>query len=826
MDTELPTISKGQMAAPVPENQGRGRRGVWQRRTALEKALMGVCGVALLACVALVGVVATSSYSSSSSSTASLAAPAELMPQAKPLVFVQDKKDAPPPPTQEIKKDPPSPVQVTTGPAKSSRLPVLKGTLSGGKEVEVCNTVECTLAAASIIEAMDSSVDPCDNFYQFACGGWMNVNPVPDDSSRWAQFDVLDRELSNALSTILTEPIGADDPHPIAKSKIFYESCMNETHLEEVGLTPLTDFLDQFGGWPMATSEWDESSFDWQLVMAESKVQTAADYLVNVWVFADQKDTFTTAIYMDQTSLGMPRSVLVQMENYEERVAAYKTYITTTAELIAKSLGQTVDAAQLKKDVEDLLKFEEELAEITSPAEDRRDIDRMYNPMTVEELSKHTGLDWLHILSDMFSPAGVTVNAATRLIVQEPQYIHNMTDLMSSTNARIISNYLMWRHVKSLGGATTRSMRDAAFQYDMVANGVSAEEPRNIQCANEANTFLGMAIGTEYVKTYFSQQAKDEANAMVEDLREAFKILLEVNEWMDAETKPKAIEKANAISKFIGYPDWYGNETALETFYEGLGDMHESTYFVNVLAVEGWSAREELSDFGKPSKRDRWFSPPTIVNAYYMPEYNSITFPAGILQPPFYRSNSLMALNYGGIGQVIGHEITHGFDDQGRQNDKDGNALPWWTNETLEAFQTHAQCIVDQYGSIRLPELDDHLPNATLNGINTQGENIADNGGLREALLAYQLYVERFGEEPRLPGLTEYSPMQLFFLNNANIWCTSTTMEGLLNQVLTDPHSPAKFRVLVPMLNMKEFSEIWSCPSGSGMNPEHKCQVW
>ncbi|MPC55445.1 Neprilysin-11 [Portunus trituberculatus] len=178
--------------------------------------------------------------------------------------------------------------------------------------------------------------------------------------------------------------------------------------------------------------------------------------------------------------------------------------------------------------------------------------------------------------------------------------------------------------------------------------------------------------------------------------------------------------------------------------------------------------------------------------------------------------------------QVIGHEITHGFDDQGRQHDKDGNVLPWWTNKTLQAFQSRAQCIVDQYGSISLPELDKFLPNitVTLNGINTLGENIADNGGLRQAFLAYQLYVERYGEEPRLPGLTEYSPMQLFFLQNANIWCKSTDFLSLLLQVITDPHTPEKFRVLVPMSNMKEFSDIWNCPVGSGMNPKNKCQVW
>ncbi|KAG0716006.1 Neprilysin-11 [Chionoecetes opilio] len=654
----------------------------------------------------------------------------------------------------------------------------------------------------------------------------MDTHPVPDDASRWAQFDILDRELDNALSTILTEPISLEDPHPIAKVKTFYAGCMDEEQLEEMGLTPLTDFLGQFGGWPMATNEWDATSFDWQNALAQGKIQLVTDYPVSVYVFADQKDTYSSTIYIDQTSLALPRSVLVEPENYEERLGAYKTYITTTAQLIAESLSQTADATQMEKDVEDLLAFEKKLAAITTPSEHRRNIDRMYNPMTIQELSSFSSMDWLPILSTIFASADVTVTLDTRVIVQEVDFIKNITRLMTSTSDRTHSNYILWRHVMVMGDSTTQAMRDASFKYSMVASGVTAEKPRNNECAETSNNFLGMAIATEYVKDYFPQQAKDEANEMVEDLRSAFKSLLEVNEWMDEETKPKAIEKADFITKSIGYPDWYGNETALEAYYHNLGDLDNKTHFANIMALSAWMSRDELESLARPAERNRWVMPPTTVNAYYMPEYNSITFPAGILQTPFYRSNTIMALNYGGIGQVIGHEITHGFDDQGRQTDKDGNALPWWSNETSEAFKSHAQCIVDQYDAIHLPELDELQPNTTLNGINTQGENIADNGGLREALLAYKMYVDRYGEEPRLPGLTDYSPMQLLFLNNANIWCSSITNEGLLNQVLTDPHSPGMFRVLVPMSNMEEFSEIWECPVGSNMNPEHKCVVW
>ncbi|KAG0716005.1 Neprilysin-1 [Chionoecetes opilio] len=906
MDTEMATINRG-----PPGTQEPARQGLWRRRSGLEKVLLGVCGVALVACAALVGVVTTSS--SSSTSISSFSAPVEeQLPQAQPLVLAQ-----------ESKEDPPQAAQAAAKPVKASRLPVLKGPSRTGQEVEVCNTLECTQAAAEFVQAMDTSVDPCNNFYKFACGGWMDTHPVPDHFSRWNQFNILERELDKALSTILTEPISLEDPHPIAKAKTFYAGCMDEELLEKMGSTPLTDFLGQFGGWPMATNEWNATSFDWHTAFAQSRIHVFTDYPVSVYVSPDNKDTYTSAIYIDQTSLALPRSVFVEPENNEIDMI-YKLYITNIAQLIAESLSQTVDATQMEKDVEDLLAFEKKLAAITTPAEHRRNVNRMYNPMTIQELSSFSSMDWLPILSTIFASADVTVTLDTRVIVKELDFIKNITRLMSSTSNRTHSNYILWRHVKRLLHFTTQAMRDASFEFSEVASGVTAEKPRknrNNECAEMSNDYiyLGMAIATEYVKDYFPQQAKNETNEMVEDLRSAFKSLLKDNKWLDEETKPKTIEKADFITKFVGYPDWFGNETALETYYLTLGDLDNKTYFANIMALrlrrfgtnlfhltcyvedifvrvkdfqelqilrhrfiaeselnftyeEATNGRLPFLDvldsaeiagfkttvFFKPTNKGlclngekeqpmdyllNRIAPPTpppliLKTAIYsassaftlqiQPEdgkkYNSISIPAGILQPPFYRPNTMMALNYGGIGQdTRSHTAST---TRGASTDKDGNALPWWSNETSEAFKSHAQCIVDQYDAIHLPELDELQPNTTLNGINTQGENIADNGGLREALLAYKMYVDRYGEEPRLPGLTDYSPMQLFFLSNANIWCSSITNEGLLNQVLTDPHSPGTFRVLVPMSNMEEFSEIWECPVGSNMNPEHKCVVW
>jgi len=699
-----------------------------------------------------------------------------------------------------------------------------------GRAEEVCTTAECTLSAAAIIEAMDLTADPCDDFFRFACGGWIDSNPVPESSSRWSQFNVLRVELSNALSGILESPVSVDDALPINQAKWLYNACMDEAAVEVAGVTPLTDLLAGQGGWPLTLSGWDAAAFDWQVTVADARNTLGQGSFLSVFVFADERDTFNSALYIDQTSLGMPRSILVQPDGYVERFNAYRSYINDTAHIIAASLNEVIDEATLAGQIDAMVNFEMSLANITTASEDRREIDRMYNPMTVAELDAITpaaNIDWVTILNAMFANAGVAIDSTTRVIVMEVEYIKQFSQLIASTDEEVLSNYLLWRYVQDLADETNAAMRNAEFQYESFVYGTTAPNPRNEECADKTNSLMGMAVGYPYVQQYFSEQAKNESNYLVEDLRSAFKDLLAVNEWMDDETKPLAVEKADAISKFIGYPDWYAEPTGLDDFYATLTDISDvTTHFDNIAASRYWWSISELDDFGQPTDRNQWFSPPTIVNAFYLPEFNSITFPAGILQPPFYRANTLQAINYGSIGHVMGHEITHGFDDQGSQNDKNGNAIPWWTNATLAAFSEKAQCIIDQYSAYRIPEIDYLLPNATINGVTTQGENIADCGGLREAYLAYQQFTTQYGVEPRLPGLDQYTPNQIFFLANANIWCAAITDEALLNQVLTDPHSPEKFRVLGPMSNMAEFGNEWNCTLGSTYNPVDKCIVW
>jgi len=317
---------------------------------------------------------------------------------------------------------------------------------------------------------------------------------------------------------------------------------------------------------------------------------------------------------------------------------------------------------------------------------------------------------------------------------------------------------------------------------------------------------------------------------LIEDIRLSFKELVSESEWMDVETQVLAQEKADAVYKEVAYPDWLPSNDELDKYFEGVTPPYADRNVINVASMTAWRIQWGLNKLNEPTTRDSWVMQPATVNAWYLPEKNSITFPAGILQTPFFDKGHPKYLNYGSIGVVMGHELTHGFDDEGRQYDKIGNVSPWWSEETVAAFDVRAQCFVDMYENYTVPELIPILgDDAHLNGVNTLGENIADNGGVRESFRAYQNYIIDKNEgkpEPKLPGLQEYTSEQLFFISFSQTWCEKMTIEKLLDQVLSNPHSPGKYRIIGPCSNSEEFVKAYNCPEGSNMNRKDKCILW
>ncbi|CAB3362237.1 Hypothetical predicted protein [Cloeon dipterum] len=702
--------------------------------------------------------------------------------------------------------------------------------VDGDGDTGVCQTSGCIKAAEALKASIDPDADPCEDFFAFACGGWQKRNPIPKTDSQWNQFNVVERKLDIQLREIFEQVENTIEPEPVVWVKNFYQACMDIERREQLGVNPLLELLSSLGGWPIAQPSWSESEFDLLQTLGFVTRRTAVTPLVSVYVHLDRKNTSRSVVTVDQGSLVLPRAMLAQPAVYKKQLAAYAEWIVGTA----KILGASAKREELLEQAKEIVQLESHLAELTAPSEDRRDAYRMYNSLSVRQLQKWTDtvesqghksvLQWAKLLKSVFQETNVEISSGERVLVREMEYILKLEALLQKTPRRTIANYLLWRVVKNLGRDTNAKMRHLSFSFDKIFSGVVEDQHLWVECVSRATSALPFAAGFQYVKKYFDTEAKTSALHMVHHIRKVFIERVGNLDWMDDETKLAAKEKAKAMTEFIGFPDWFTNSTALTNYYKGaiVGKDH----FENIVSMTSHQIQKVFEKLRVLTDRNDWLTGPAVVNAYYNPLTNSITFPAGILQAPFFGKNALEALNYGSIGVIIGHEITHGFDDMGRQNDMNGNLVQWWTPETEYSYLEKALCIVDQYDHFRVPELDELLATkATMNGVNTQGENIADNGGLEQSFEAYQLFVSENGPEQKLPGL-DYTPEQIFFIGYASVWCESSSPESLLHEVLSNPHSPHRHRVNGPLSNSLQFAKIWQCKTNSPMNPENKCQVW
>lgn len=407
------------------------------------------------------------------------------------------------------------------------------------------------------------------------------------------------------------------------------------------------------------------------------------------------------------------------------------------------------------------------------------------------------------------------------IIVYDVPFFEQLGDLLKVTSKRAIANYMMWRVAADSTNHLTDKLKKRQLEYAGAIIGQQSEEPRWKECIDLVTSNFQIAVSALYVRKFFDQDSKAVALDMVNRIREVFEEILAQIPWMDAHTRAAAIVKAKAIVTHIGYPDELMDDNKLTEFYKKVS-VDEGKLLESILSIQTLETDMIYEKLRQAVNKTDWktHSRAAVVEAAYSPIENSIRFPAGILQDQFFSADRPNYMNYGAIGQVIGHEITHGFDDQGRKYDLGGNLVDWWGKETTESYLTKAKCIIDEYSNFT-----DKQTELNLNGINTQGENIADNGGVKEAYLAYQEYVKSNGPEGTLPGLN-YNTNQLFWISSAQTWCAVFRTEALKKRILTGVHSPNQFRVLGSLHNMKEFSADFQCPEGSNMNPAEKCEVW
>ncbi|XP_076662918.1 M13 family metallopeptidase neprilysin 2 isoform X4 [Andrena cerasifolii] len=681
---------------------------------------------------------------------------------------------------------------------------------------EVCYTPECVHTASRILKNMDVEVEPCDDFYDFACGGFLKATNIPDDKSSVNTFTEISDQLQNQLRTSIEEKSPPNEPKPFRLAKNLYQACMNKTAIEQQGLDPLLNILQQLGGWPVLEGDnWNETGFDWkESVYKFRNMGYSVDYFIDFSVGVDLKNSTKRIIDLDQASLGLSREYL--SKGFDDKIVqAYFSYMVD----ISAILG--ADKNRSKSELKESLEFEMKLANISLPNEKRRNATLLYNPMTVQELSKtYPSIPWKEYFNTILAPK-VQVEEDEVVIISVPSFISSLEKLLATTPKRVQANYVMWRAAASSVSYLTEEIRKRQLQYSTALSGKTEREPRWKECIDTVSGSLAISVGALYVRKYFKEDAKKNAVQMVADIREEFTKILEKVEWMDEETRKSALDKAASMSSHIAYPDELLDDTKLEEFYEKL-ELTSDNYLKGILNLTLFGVEYSFGKLRKPVNKSDWITHgrPAIVNAFYSSIENSIQFPAGILQGAFFSNDRPRYMNYGAIGFVIGHEITHGFDDQGRQFDKHGNLIDWWAPQTKEKYIDRAECIIHQYGNYTVEDVG-----LNLNGINTQGENIADNGGIKEAYLAYKEWVRRNQPEQSLPGLP-YTPEQLFWISAANTWCSKYRPEAMKLRITTGFHSPGKFRVLGPLSNMNEFSKDFNCPLASKMNPEKKCAVW
>ncbi len=638
------------------------------------------------------------------------------------------------------------------------------------------------------LAAIDRTTNPCTDFYTFACGAWAQANPVPADRQRWGRFDELQERNFGILRRILETPGGSGDER---KARDFYAACLDTTTIESRGIAPLDAELTRIG----ALGRLDELP-----ALLATLHAIGVNALFRFGAATDAHDATHEIADVDQGGLGLPdRDYYTKTD--DASVALRAKYVSHVDRML-QLLGEAPAAAAT--DAGAVLAFETALAEASEGRVARRDPATTDHPMAFDALQALTPhFDWTRYRQAAGAPAFASLN------VDAPEFLKTADALVSRSPLAELKTYLRWRLVTASASMLPSAFDDENFDFfGRTLAGQQAQLPRWRRCVSQTDAFLGEALGQAFVAEAFGPQSKADMLGMVQDIKSAMATDIERADWMSAETKRAAKVKLDAVVDRIGYPDSWRRYDAMT--------VGAATALANRQQANTFEWRRDMAKIDRPVDRTEWSMTPPTVNAYYSPDRNNINFPAGILQPPFYQSERDPAVNYGGAGAVIGHELTHGFDDQGRQYDPQGNLRDWWTDADGKAFEQRASCIADEYDGFTV-DRDTHL-----NGRLTLGENTADNGGVRLALLAYLA-----GPGANAPAtLDGFSPEQRFFLGFAQIWCENRTPEYDRLQAQTNPHSPGRYRVNGVVSNMPEFQKAFSCRADAPMVRQNACRVW
>eukprot|EP00079_Xenopus_tropicalis_P025492 XP_012818808.1 PREDICTED: endothelin-converting enzyme-like 1 [Xenopus tropicalis] len=679
-----------------------------------------------------------------------------------------------------------------------------------GQCLEGCQERKAFMRASKFItNNIDPTISPCTDFYSFACGGWLRRHGIPEDKLIYGTIAAIGEQNEEKLEHLLLQPVRRKHKGSAErKVKEFFKSCLNMRDIDRLGARPMLQVIEDCGGWDLPEDPRTQWDFNELLYKTQGVYSTAVFFSMTVSL--DDKNSSRYIIRIDQDGLTLPERTLYlgQDEESIKVLEAYKVFMQTILSLLG--------VENVQKKAEEILHLEQHLSNITISEFDdmRRDISTMYNKVTLAQLQQITPhLNWKNLLNRIFH---TNFPEDEEVVVLATDYMQKVSEMIRSTPASVLHNYMLWRIVVVLSEHLSTPFRDAIHELSKEMEGSEKQAELTKVCLTQANKHFGMALGALFVEEYFSSSSKAKVQQLVENIKHILDHRLEELDWMDTETKQAAREKLKHMMVMIGYPDVLLQPESMDKEYEF--EVNEKTYFKNILNSIRYSIKMAVRRIRQEVDKSAWLLPPQALNAYYLPNKNQMVFPAGILQPTLYDPDFPQSLNYGGIGTIIGHELTHGYDDWGGQYDANGNPIQWWTEDSYSKFLKKAECIVDLYENFT-------VYNQRVNGRTTLGENIADLGGLKLAYYAYQKWVRDNGPERPLPRL-KYTHDQLFFIAFAQNWCIKRRSQSIYLQVLTDKHAPEHYRVMGSVSQFEEFGRVFHCPRNSPMNPVHKCSVW
>lgn len=649
------------------------------------------------------------------------------------------------------------------------------------------------------LKYMDTTTSPQQNFYNYVNGSWMKTATIPEDRTSWGSFQLLRKKTNDStLSIIERTEKGNNYKSSSDQAKVLdiYKSELDTTARNKAGLEPLQPTLDKI------KKISDLKSL--QQTMAENPIQVANPFY-GIYASAKPEESDMNGAYLVPGSLGLPnRGYYVKTDSASAKIR--EQYVDHIARMFGY-LGDGEKAAHQKG--ETILALETKLAKPRLTKVERRDFRKLNNPRSIAQIQDMTpAIDWKQWISDLSVKKDIDT-----LIVTQPAYMEALQNIMTSENIDNLKLLVRWQTLNQAAGELNTTLEKTNWDfYSKTLNGAKKQRPDTERALSTVNGRVGEALGKIYVDEMFPPEAKKQAETMIQNIIATYKDRIGKLEWMTDSTKQRAVEKLNKLTIKIGYPDKWKD-------YSNMKVNADNTYYQNLMAASEWHHNYNLSKINKPVDKTEWGMNPQTVNAYYNPSMNEIVFPAAILQPPFYDYKADPAVNYGGVGAVIGHEISHAFDDSGARFDADGNLHNWWTKEDKEKFEKRTKALADLYSSI---DVGDSLH---INGEYTLGENTADLGGVLAAYYGLQRYYKTHENPGKIDGFTQN---QRFFMSWATVWRTKTRPEALKSQVKNDPHSPGMYRAYVPLQNVDAFYKAFNIKKGDSMYvaPKDRVKIW